>query len=179
RLPAWHECVTVQTWFVRIEGAQFVREMRFCDAGGETLIEAQTLWITADPQSHRIIRPNNNFFKMQPVEGEKVDITAERVAALKQAPCVGRKEVRYSDLDCNRHLNNAVYADLICDFFPGGFFGREIDRLSIDFFGEALLGEIIEITAGEDARGRVVVSGNTDTHRCFGACVELRDGLGK
>lgn len=178
RLPAWRETAAVETWFAGTEGAHFVRNMRFSDERGRTLIEAQTLWVTVNPETHRILRPNAGQFGMTPVVDRPSAIRAERISAPKGAPVAGRREIRYTDLDYNHHLNNAVYADLLCDYFPGGFFGREIEELQINFLGEALLGETVVITAGEDAGGRVAFSGSTEAHRCFTACVKLQSKSG-
>ena len=67
RMPRCEENITVETWFERTEGAKFVRNMRFLSETGEILLEADTRWIIADPDTHRILRPSALPFKMPEV----------------------------------------------------------------------------------------------------------------
>lgn len=175
RLPGRDEMVRVKTWFVETKGAHYLREMRFYDENGETLIEAITLWVTVNPQTHKIIRPDKVVFSTPEQHDDRVAVEAGRIVPPAQSVPVGSRMVVYSDIDGNRHMNNAVYADIVCDYFPGGFGGREVTFFQLDFLGEALPGETIFLSAGTAKDGMVIVTGNTGTHRCFEAAVGLRN----
>jgi acyl-CoA thioester hydrolase len=79
-------------------------------------------------------------------------------------------EIRFSDIDANRHVNHAVYADAAGDvryrffaehgFLPERFeqmgIGPVYTKLTVEFLREVLLGETVTITyalAGLSAQG--------------------------
>ena len=171
-LPKCEEEVTVKTWFERTEGVKFVRNIRFYDNEGNTLIEAATLWIIADPDTHRILRPSAFPFEMPKEGSESVDAKIARISVPQTAADAGVRVVRWSDIDCNDHMNNAVYADIVCDFFPGGLGGSELRNFQIDFDGEAALYDEISIKTAADGQGGAVIAGTVDGRRCFMATAQ-------
>lgn len=172
-LPHCDEDITVETWFERTQGVKFVRNLRFFDASGNILIEAATLWIIADPVTHRILRPSAFPFEM-PADGVKINVDFSRITVPETATEAGLRPVRWSDIDCNSHMNNAVYADLVCDYFPGGLGDKEFSYFQIDFEGEAALGDEISIKTATDEKGRAIVEGTIGTRRCFLATAAVK-----
>ncbi|HEX3025708.1 MAG TPA: acyl-ACP thioesterase domain-containing protein [Clostridia bacterium] len=168
-MPKYNEPVTVETWFLKTKGAQFIRNLRFLGADG-ILAEAETYWVIVDPVSHRILRPSAYPFEMRSHE-QKVGIHASKFDMPQNIEKVGVRPVRWSDTDCNRHMNNAVYPDVICDFFPGGMNEREISTLQIHFLGEAVEGEEITVSAGTGKNGEYYFRGETPGRACFEAFV--------
>lgn len=166
--PYCDDVITVETWFHKNKGATFVRNMRFASKTDQILIEAETHWIIADPETHRILRPSQFPFIMPEVGEDSVSISAMRLATLKEAAEAGVREVRWSDIDCNYHMNNAVYADIICDYFPGGFKGRKLMEFQIDFNSEAMLGDKIRIYAKQE-NSTYYFEGMVNGKKCFGA----------
>ncbi len=56
----------------------------------------------------------------------------------------GTREIRYSDVDSNNHMNNTHYANMLCDFLP------DIDRwrltdMHIHYLSEAPLGDCLTV----------------------------------
>lgn len=179
KLPRCEDDITAETWFESTKGAKFVRNMRFLGNQGEILIEAATLWIIADPRTHRILRPGAFPFKMPPVGGDTVNVEISRIILPDTARDKGIRAVRWSDIDCNNHMNNAVYADIICDYFPvasmerGASVNMELRNFQIDFNGEAALGDEISIKTAADAQGGAVFEGTIEGRRCFMASASL------
>lgn len=168
-LPRCGDEITIETWFERTSGVQFLRGMLFCDAAGKTLIEALTYWIIANPDSHKILRPSSFPFVMPSVESKGINVSAQRITMPENAQNVGKRTVRYSDIDCNNHMNNAVYADLVCDYFPGGLEKRNFSSFQINFEGEAAFGEDINIKTGVNEAGVAVFEGTIGGRKCFEA----------
>lgn len=163
--PGCGEEISIKTWFESNEGVQFLRAMQFFDKSGEKLIEAQTHWIIADPDTHRILRPNAFPFEM-PCFCDKVEFDGRRIKVPDDAVEAGIRQVRYSDIDCNNHMNNAVYADIISDYYPGGLENKQLREFQINFEGEAVLGDKICLrTAMEN--GAAVYEGKVNGHKCF------------
>lgn len=167
-LPYYGDEITIKTWFEKTSGVQFLRGMRFCGADGRTLLEAHTCWVIADPATHRILRPGAFPFEM-PCALEQAVVSERRILAPGNAEIAGTRTVRYSDIDCNHHMNNSVYADLICDFFPGGMGDKELCAFQIDFEGEASLGDEILVKTAVEEGGGAVFEGTVNGHKCFKA----------
>lgn len=170
KLPHCDDEIEIVTSFERTRGARFVRGMRFFDKDGLSLIEASTLWIIADPATHRILRPGALPFELPKAGENPVGVEAKRIELPAGAGAAGVRTVRWSDIDCNRHMNNAVYADLVCDYYPGGFEGKSLGYLQIDFTGEAALGDDIEIKTTAAPDGTAVFEGTIKGKSCFRAC---------
>lgn len=164
RLPHCRDEVTMTTWFEETKGAQFLRGMQISDEKG-LLIEAQTYWVIADPETHKILRPTALPFDMPCVGCDDIKTSARKIK-IEDAKDAGVREVRYSDIDCNNHMNNSVYADIVCDFFPGGLGDRNLSEFQINFEGEATLGEKIKVKTALSA-DEAVFEGTIEGRKCF------------
>ena len=68
---------------------------------------------------------------------------------------VGKKRVMYSEIDCNMHLNNRFYSDIICDCIDN-IENLFVTEISISFVSEAPYGCELEIYRSEpDETGRI------------------------
>lgn len=166
RWPGYGERVTVCTWFERTAGARFLRGFRFADEAGKELLAAQSVWVIADPRSHRVLRPKEFPFVL-PEAGEGAPVEERRLRLPEGAAPAGAREVRLSDIDCNGHMNNAIYADLLCDYFPGGLKNREFSAFQIDYEAETTQGERIELAAAPAPEGGALLAGAVEGRRCF------------
>ena len=151
RPPLLSQPLRLTTWSRGTKGMLFNRCYSFTDENGGRLIDSQAGFALMDPASHRLRRPSDfNFFydRHDPAragfcpEPEKLLPGGEMLFA-------GLRPVRFSDLDFNGHMNNSVYADIICDFIPGGMGERLIKELQINFIREAVEGETLEIFTSE------------------------------
>lgn len=179
RMPDYGETVEAETWFCGLKGVKFARGLRI-RSGGTVCVELGSQWVLADPDTHHILRPARfpkpEAMPVKPDDPLPVPVEKQRRGVLfgGETPvlCAGKRLVRYSDIDSNGHMNNAVYADIICDFFPNGFSGHAFSLLKIDFLGEAREGEIIGIRARQDGRS-VCFEGRVEDRPCFVASAEL------
>lgn len=173
RLPGYDEQIAISTWFVETRAAHFIREMLFEDATGNRLIEAQTDWVIVDPGTHRVLRPNKVPFEMPRKAGSSTEIAMEKIVPSAQIQSVGAREIRFSDIDCNGHLNNAIYADILMDSLPAGTRGQDIEEIQLAFLGEAKQEETIAVSRGRYENGSYYLHGDAKTHKCFDASVKL------
>ena len=171
-LPHTGDMVEVWTAFRGTAGALFLRDMRITAADGRELVRLSSYWALTDPNGHRVMRPSAFPFPdavdlsehKSPVP-PRLNLRGEAAAALRPA---GERQVRWSDIDCNGHMNNSVYADLIGDYFPGG----EVPLLSeftISFRHEAVRHDAIAIRSGWAPDGSAVFDGTVGGRCCFEA----------
>lgn len=172
RMPVYGEDITVETWFSCVSGVKFARKFRFTDEEGNILIEALTYWVIVNPETHKILRPSAFPFEMPSEDIRSVNVEIVHIKMPKSEALEGVRVVRWSDIDSNNHMNNAVYADIICDFFPKGLGKKELKRFQIDFDGEAELGDEINIKTTADEHGAAVYEGTIKGRKCFMALAQ-------
>ena len=161
------QTVLFHTWERGVSGPFCIRDYALRDENGERIAEGSSSWILCDPISRRILRPRQFPHTMQQHEELAIPaVDAEKIALPEQMQPAGARTVRYSDLDGNGHVNNAVYADIACDALPIALFDRGISEFSVNFVHEAKHGDVIDLSVGE-RDGMHCVAGTVDGTSCF------------
>lgn len=106
--------LTLTTVPTDLERAVFRRYTRFEDEGGALLAAVDSRWVLVDVQTRRILRrmPDTlpHPFCTQPVP--ELELAIQKAEAVQP---LGTQRAVYSHCDRNGHLNNTVYADVVCD----------------------------------------------------------------
>ncbi|WP_085831804.1 acyl-[acyl-carrier-protein] thioesterase [Clostridium merdae] len=147
RWPSQHDPVTIVTRACGVVGVQFYRSFDFY-CGEEHLAEILQASVVVSTQEHKLLRPRA-FLDYGVGAGENGGKRLDRLSLPKDMPVVGEREIRYSDLDYNGHVNNSVYSDIFCDFVPGGMHGRTLREFQIHYAMESLEGEVLQIQRQE------------------------------
>ncbi len=170
RTPAWGDEVLCRTWHRQMKGSQWIRDCVMLNDGGEVLVESTTSWVLLDLEARRVCRPNR-----APGTGvltaPELALQNDRLGKInlpEDMPVVGARQVYYSNIDYVGHLNNCVYADLVCDAMVGGMDGRALTRLDISFLQEASQGDTLEIRALE-RDGLCYITASHSRGKCFDA----------
>ena len=177
RLPMLEEQVTLTTWHRDRKGPRFFRCYEWRDASGALLIEGVMQFALVSVADHRLLR-GDEFMRLAPLPDAQRGVACAdpgRFSVADLSPA-GEYRVRWSDQDRNGHMNNTHYADLLCDFMPGGMAGRQPVDVQLHFAGECRLGDTLAMTAsctGDTA----CVAGDTQRGRAFAAQVIFRDGV--
>ena len=180
------ERVTISTWPLPPKGAQFRRNVAIDSGDGQRLMSGYTSWLLVNPESHKILRPASFPYALRyaPVNGE--DSMEEQITSLK-APAVvngtagASLHVAYSNSDCNGHLNNAVYGDLVLDSIPFEVWEKcRPAAFFVHFIKEAKLGAAVSAAverAGEqwNFSGMSHRAGAIKEENCFQAFLKLTE----
>lgn len=159
-------------------GAQFLRRNAFLDSEGRQLLSADAAWMLVDPESHRILRPAEFIGSLRYTEAGGCDLPRCRLQAPEALPA-GEREVRFSDLDVNRHMNNAVYADICEDFLPPqAALEREPRSFYIHYRSEARLGDRLQVSRGELCPDSWYFRAQKADGICFEAALQLGQAAG-
>lgn len=158
RMPVHGETITMKTHPRGISGAQFYRDF-IVYSGEEKIIEVLQTSVIADGNTHKLLRPKK-FLDYGIFSAEKVSEEGRitNLSVPDDLPLVGERPIRFSDLDYNTHLNNAVYADILTDYLPGGAAGRQFAEVQINYVTESRLGDTLQIYAAE-RDGRIWMKG--------------------
>jgi acyl-ACP thioesterase len=178
RMPKTAENIIIGTAATETRGARFVREFIIESADGERLVSALTLWVLADTNAHKIIRPSNFPYPLPYVpsilNGAIDDVKIPKPSGTEEI-VKDNIQVRYSHTDVNRHVNNSVYADFACDALPyEKLVEAGLSLLVISFLNEARHGDAIEVTASSLTDKEYHVSGATAGGVSFEAYAVLK-----
>jgi len=184
RAPRACEDIVLKTWHRDTRGVQFYRCYSFSDAAGNILVESTTAFALLDISEtgsagggeHKLLRPaafDKFGIGAHPEHVHVNGCTDPGKILLPDMADAGTRRIYWSDTDWNGHLNNAVYADLLCDFMPGGMQGRCFTDVRIQFTGEALEGDELRMRHGEKG-GVCYVAGQHGRGRCFEASATVK-----
>lgn len=172
--PAWGDLVTCRTWHRETKGTQLIRDCVMENDKGEILVESTTGWILLTLSDRKICRPNK-VSGLAVVTAPEWALHNERMGKIKlpeTMPVVANRLVEYSDIDYFGHLNNCVYADIICNTMPVCLDGHQLKKLDINFVMEAVQGDTLEIRAAEQD-GLCYFVGYHSRGKCFEAMAEV------
>ncbi len=143
----------LETWAEASSGIGFGRAFVLRTSGGEPFAEARSVWVLYDFNERRIMRISefeHNYGSEPPYEMElprrlTVPDGTEFLPA-------GEHRVSYADVDVNGHMNNTVYADVLCGEIPEICSGEaRVESLYINYSNECRLGGVITIGRGGGA----------------------------
>jgi acyl-ACP thioesterase len=149
QLPAWNDTFHLETWPLGNERFFYRRDYRL-SVGPETLVSATSYWIllhlanrkpTVIPLNEQVINANAGRFSME--------MPAAGFPAVGTGPSEEHR-VKYSDLDQNRHVNNARYVEWIFDILdPDVLEKRRPSFFAIEYKQEVRTGNIVLLRKAE------------------------------
>ncbi len=150
----WDERVTIRTWHRADRGAALYRDFDLL-VDGAPVGEAVSLWVLVDADSRRLLRLST-VAEIAATGGEELCKT-RKLTRVRMPAAMALKEVRrfhYSDIDCNGHVNNVRYADLLAD---GAGLEQYMDH---SFVSSLQIGYLKECRAGETIQIHTAVEGS-------------------
>jgi acyl-ACP thioesterase len=152
--PGWRDEVLVHTWASGYHGRLLARrEFLVEDPGGSAMARCASAWLYIDIESRRPLRVDRGLLDDFPQREERVlDTELPKLPAHQGEAEEHHFAVRYRDVDVNRHVNNARYVEYLVASLPAPVLvGGELERLEVNFLGEAHLGDRVRArcAAGE------------------------------
>lgn len=149
--PHWGDTIKVQTWPKGTDGLFALRDFFVLDQSDKIIGKATSAWLVLDTEQRRPQRLDH-FYEDRKFLTQRHAVNK----SLKKISFSGNNEpapfhqVRYSDLDVNRHVNNVKYIEWLCDLCSDRLFaGSEIHDLEINFLSECKAGDKILATKNE------------------------------
>lgn len=173
RMPTAEEDITVETCPMGSKGSQFFRQAQARDSQGNILARFYTSWTLVELETMKILRPQ--AFPLEMTCGElEIDPKEFRFRTTVGQPAEVRP-VRYSDLDANGHVNNAVYYDIICDLLPLEKLKENAPkRICLCYAHQAVPGRELELLRCVE-EGEYHLVGRQGDQTCFEARVTLAE----
>ena len=166
RYPTQQEIINVTTWECGKTGALFNRGVDFTTPDWEKLISYISGWVLVNPITRKMYRPSHFDFDMpQNLDREIECLPISKITSKNLTP-IGKKIVTVSDLDCNGHVYNANYADMVSDVISKQSYEKDVENYRINYINEAKIGETIELFQ-EEKSNILTIIGKVGQKICF------------
>lgn len=137
RYPKTGENITVQTWPMPTTRSAYPRSTVAYDEKGNELFRAISLWVLMDLKTRAMILPGKSGIEVTGMLTGS-ELAAPSSMALIGAPNACVRQVAFTDLDRNGHMNNCRYLDWISDLLPSGFHeGNRAKEFTVCYLSEA------------------------------------------
>lgn len=145
--PIFKQTLYGETWSNAPKRTIFPRYYRFLDENGQEMVTLSTLWMICDIQTRETLTWQQSGGDFPEGLDHPEPLAAPKKILLPNEG--GQKTTRrvlYSDLDYNRHMNNARYADWVCDLLPMETLSkRQIGHFRINFLAEMGVGQEVNL----------------------------------
>lgn len=168
--PRCGDEVRVITWPGPLQGLYFTRYFRFERPDGSLLGGAATAWVLFDLHERRLLRPAALPGRVPVHEGRQPLLELPGKLHMDGLTPCARRTVGYSDLDVNGHMNNASYADWVCDIADFARLSRRgLASWQINYINEGRQGQPIRLLTAQTDAGMLVQGLHDDDKTMFEA----------
>jgi acyl-ACP thioesterase len=152
RLPRWDETVVVETWPSGLERLRATREFVLRTDADGPVATATSAWLVIDTDQRRPVRPPQALFTLEtPDRSAPLPHDFADLPALDRTDHARTFDVRYHDLDLNRHVNNVRYAEWAIETLPPKVHdSHRCTGLALQFRAETTMGDTVHATAQVD-----------------------------
>ena len=176
RMPASGEKITVETWPMPTTRVAYPRSTVAYDAEGRELFRAISLWVLMDLDSRNMILPGKSGVEVTGLlRGSELATPGNLV--LHPLSNSRSRQVCFTDLDRNGHMNNCRYLDWICDLLPGEFHrAHPMRELTLCYMSEAREGDALVLqwdAQAEDTLRFDGIKADTEGGRVFSAQIQF------
>jgi medium-chain acyl-[acyl-carrier-protein] hydrolase len=143
--PRWGETVHVLTWPTGKDRLLWYRDFKILDSQDTVIGKATTAWLVIDQAKRRPQRTDALPSLDLPSDVEHaLPRRPEKLPALSADAPSHLIRVRYRDLDVNRHVNNAQYAEWVLEAFDLDFHRmHRLREIEVNYLLEALYGDTL------------------------------------
>lgn len=147
RYPKNDTEINVHTWVTDVNKLFTERCFAFEDHEGNYFGFARSLWAAIDLETRR----PTNLLEMEGMKGYLTEkpcpiASASKIPLMKDTELSDSFEVKYSDIDINKHLNSIKYIEHFVDTFPLSMYeGKEINGFEINYITEGRYGTRLDI----------------------------------
>lgn len=133
--------IDARTWTCDSRGYTFNRCFDI-HKNGELVAEAISFWALIDLNEKKLVRCDN--FSLGVENDKLLDISVpRRIKPPEEEPTLlGTRNIRYSDIDYNMHMNNTRYPNMLCDFMPIDKIPK-IREMTLEFLHESAFGDTL------------------------------------
>jgi acyl-ACP thioesterase len=176
--PKFKDEVKIQTWGKKQFKLYSLRDFMLHSSDDQLLCKGTTAWLLLDAKTLRPKILTQLFPDVMMLE-EKNALTdlPQKFPSIPRTEIVYSKQIKYSDIDLNKHANNAKYVELIQDCYNQEFHSlHRMNSLTISFISETKYGDTVEVSKNipaNDKQPHFIEAKNLDTGKSvFQAMIE-------
>jgi len=145
RLPHSGETIRVETWPMPTSRVAYPRSVVAYDEADHEIFRAISLWCLMDTKSRATVLPGKSGVMVEgTLRGNELAVPGS--LAVKGLEHAGTRQVLFSDLDRNGHMNNTRYMEWCSDLLPSGFHHSHTPReFTVCYHAEALEGDMLDL----------------------------------
>ena len=176
RLPEKGEEVHIETWPMPTTRVAYPRNVVALDKEGNVLFRSMSLWVLMDLNTRAMILPGKSGVEVQGLLcGDELPTPAS-LPPVQLSGCQSR-QVRFTDLDINGHMNNCRYLDWASDLLPSAFHqAHPVRDFTLGYLSEAREGDNLlvchEVAEDGAMRLEILREDGEKQHRIF--CAQLQ-----
>ncbi len=163
-----HQKIYIKTWPMEKGRLDFIRNYFIYDENEVCVAKGTSQWCVIDTESRKIMRTDNVNYPGKCIE-EKIYEDKLKPIIPTNEDFVFKYRVGLKDLDHNKHMNNARYADLVMDALTLEEVSNVRD-LQINYVKETYVADEITVYRKKDM-GKIFISGFVCDKNCFNAVV--------
>lgn len=138
-----HDKIAVETWPSESKSLSFPRFYRI-KRDGKTVMEGASSWALVDTKAQRLVRATEIDLSNYPF-AEPLELPLRfKIPSELNFEETKQHTVEYSQIDCNRHMNNTNYPDMLCNRIPD-MESKEIKSFTISFLSDAPFKETVRV----------------------------------
>ena len=176
RLPRSDETIRLETWPMPTSRVAYPRSVVAYDEQEREVFRSISLWCLMDTENRSMVLPGKSGVIVEgTLRGNELALPGS--LAVRALANTARRNVVFSDLDRNGHMNNTRYMGWCSDLLPSAFHHSHTPtEITICYHSEALEGESLEMGYELTEEGtfhvdalREIASGANSHHRVFAA----------
>ena len=146
RLPRLGETIRVETWPMPTTKVAYPRSVVAYDAAGNECFRAISLWVLMNLNTRSMILPGKSGISVVgSLRG--LELPSPGSLALMDHTQTRQRQVCFTDLDRNGHMNNTRYLDWVSDLLPSAFHqSHEVKEFTICYHAEAREGQVLGLS---------------------------------
>lgn len=144
--PKWKDEIEIKTWPKGADGLFALRdfEIYFND---RVIGRATSSWLILDQNTRRPLKLDNfDFINEDYLKEGAMNQKPDKILFKGELNEIEKRKVHYSDLDVNKHVNNASYVKWILDSYYSEH-KKDIFEFNINFISELMMGDEFSISA--------------------------------
>lgn len=145
-----YEDINVRTWTCESRGFTFTRCFDIY-RGEELIAEAISFWALLDLNDRRLVRCDGFDLGIEPDAPLDIQVPRRIKQPEGELSDLGKREIKYSDIDYNMHMNNTKYPNMLCDYMPIDSVGK-IKEMTLEFLHESALGDTLTVQGADDGK---------------------------
>ena len=145
RLPRRGETIRIETWPMPTTRVAYPRSVVAYDAEGTECFRSISLWVLMDLDKRSMILPGKSGVSVEgTLRGMELDTPGGLVA--KELINHRSRQVCFTDLDRNGHMNNTKYMDWIDDLLPSQFHEHNsVREFTVCYLSESREGQVLDM----------------------------------